>query len=117
MRAVGCVRSPLDGSSRWRSYAAVVNRTGPNPDPTRPPSPLVDALLARGLARPDPLRLGLDVGADGGLVDRGGRVDPRLLTVGPPRRGRLWESTAVPEIRQQAAGVATLLTRGVVRRA
>lgn len=103
-----------DGGSRWRRFVAVVNCTGPNPDPTRPPGPLVDALLARGLVRPDPLRLGLDVAAGGGLVDRGGRVNPRLLAIGALRRGHRWESTAVPEIRQQAADLAATLTRSNV---
>jgi uncharacterized NAD(P)/FAD-binding protein YdhS len=33
-------------------------------------------------------------------------VVPGLYAVGPPRKGTLWESTAIPEIRAQAAQVA-----------
>jgi uncharacterized NAD(P)/FAD-binding protein YdhS len=29
-----------------------------------------------------------------------------MWTLGPPRRGVLWETTAVPEIRQQAEALA-----------
>ncbi len=42
------------------------------------------------------------VGASGEGRDLG----LRLLAVGPPRKGTLWESTAIPEIRTQAAEVA-----------
>ena len=34
---------------------------------------------------------------------------PGLYAVGPPRKGTLWESTAIPEIRTQAAEVARLV--------
>ena len=44
-------------------------------------------------------------GADGAVV-------PGLYAVGPPRKGILWESTAIPEIRTQAAQVGrTVLAR------
>ena len=38
-----------------------------------------------------------------------GIVDERLLAIGPLRRGVLWESTAIPELREQAAVVAQRL--------
>ena len=80
--------------------ATVVNCTGPGgADRT----PLGRALLADGLARPDPLHLGLDVDPTGRLVAADGAVHPRVATLGPVRRGRFWETTAVPEIRAQAA--------------
>ncbi len=31
---------------------------------------------------------------------------PGVYTLGPPRRGEPWESTAVPELRQQAQELA-----------
>jgi uncharacterized NAD(P)/FAD-binding protein YdhS len=87
----------------------VVNCTGPLADVTRTDNPLLAALLRRGLARPDELRLGLDSTPAGEVLDAAGAVVPGLITVGPPRKGVLYETTAIPEIRVQAAEVATLL--------
>lgn len=88
---------------------AVLNCTGPLTDVTRSDDPLLLALRERNLAAPDPLYLGLACTTDGRLVDPGGRTRPELLVVGPGRKGVLWESTAIPEIRAQAAEVARAL--------
>jgi len=45
--------------------------------------------------------MGLDVSRKGALIARDGAISESLLTVGPARKGDLWESTAVPEIREQ----------------
>jgi uncharacterized NAD(P)/FAD-binding protein YdhS len=71
--------------------------------------PLLDALLRRGLAVPDRHGLGLRAGDAGALVSAGGAADPRLRLLGPLRRGELWETTAVGEIRVQAQAVAAAL--------
>jgi uncharacterized NAD(P)/FAD-binding protein YdhS len=68
--------------------------------------PLARDLLASGLAVPDAVGLGLRTAVGGALLDRGGLASRRLWTLGPLRRGELWESTAVPELRVQAADVA-----------
>jgi uncharacterized NAD(P)/FAD-binding protein YdhS len=88
---------------------AVVNCTGPLTDLDRTTDPLLQALRSRGLVAPDPLRLGLDSTLDGEVVGSDGRVVPGLYAVGPPRKGTLWESTAIPEIRTQAAEVSRLV--------
>jgi uncharacterized NAD(P)/FAD-binding protein YdhS len=88
---------------------AVVNCTGPLTDLDRTTDPLLQALRSRGLVAPDPLRLGLDSTPEGEVVGRDGRVVPGLYAVGPPRKGTLWESTAIPEIRTQAAEVSRLV--------
>ncbi|MEX0426317.1 FAD/NAD(P)-binding protein [Nocardioides sp. DS6] len=87
---------------------AVVNCTGPLIDVERADNPLLAALLRRGLVAPDPLRLGLSCTPAGEVLGRDGRV-PGLFTVGPPRKGVLFETTAIPEIRVQAAEVAGLV--------
>ncbi len=87
---------------------AVVNCTGPLTDVSRSEDPLLQALQARGLVAPDPLRLGIDTTPAGEVVGADGAVVDGLLAVGPPRKGTLWESTAIPEIRTQAAEVARL---------
>ena len=79
----------------------VINCTGPESDCRRLGNPLMSALLAQELARPDPLFLGFDVSLDGALIARDGTISPSLYSVGPARKGSLWESTAVPELREQ----------------
>jgi uncharacterized NAD(P)/FAD-binding protein YdhS len=85
---------------------AVVNCTGPQTDVARSENPVLRALVRSGLAAPDELRLGLSCTPRGELLDASGRVVPGLLTVGPPRKGTLFETTAIPEIRVQAAEFA-----------
>ncbi|GAA4379057.1 FAD/NAD(P)-binding protein [Nocardioides caricicola] len=93
---------------------AVVNCTGPLTDISRSTDPLLQALQTRGLVAPDPLRLGLDATPEGEVIGADGVVVPGLYAVGPPRKGVLWESTAIPEIRTQAAEVARLVLRANV---
>lgn len=92
-------------------YHAVVNCTGPLADVSRSDNPLLQALHARGLAAPDPLRLGLHTTIEGELIGTDGEVVPGLLTLGPPRKGTLWETTAIPEIRTQAAQIARRIVK------
>ncbi len=99
------------GKEHRLSVDRVINCTGPETDCRRLEDPLIAALLARGLARPDPLFLGLDVSSDGALVDRDGAVSRMLYAAGPLRKGSLWESTAVPEIRQQVSKLVEHLVK------
>jgi uncharacterized NAD(P)/FAD-binding protein YdhS len=87
----------------------VINCTGPEGGITRDSQPLLRELLASGLAQADALGLGLATAEDGALLDAGGRASEHLFTLGPPRRGELWEATAVPEIRVQARALAERL--------
>lgn len=84
----------------------VIDCTGLATDYTKLDEPLVRQLLEDGLARPAPMRLGLDCTSQGALVASDGQPSPRLFAVGPVTRGALWEIVAVPEIRAQAEQVA-----------
>jgi uncharacterized NAD(P)/FAD-binding protein YdhS len=84
----------------------VVNGTGPNTSIEMWRSELTRALLSRGLCATDELGIGLRCDPDGAVVDARGGVSDRLFTLGPLRKGDLWESTAVPELRVQAERVA-----------
>jgi uncharacterized NAD(P)/FAD-binding protein YdhS len=91
----------------------VVNCTGPEGDYRRVSSPLLLELIERNLARPDALSLGLDVADDGAVLDSQGSPSSFLYAVGPLRKGKLWESVAVPELRVQVAELASLLVSGL----
>jgi uncharacterized NAD(P)/FAD-binding protein YdhS len=94
----------------------VINCTGPNYDPRRSRDPLLASLLTQGLAVSDTLGLGLRTSAFGALLDAQGRCSRGLYYVGPMLRPDHWESTAVPELREHAARLASHLTSPVLRR-
>ncbi len=100
------------------SASRVVNCTGPDIDPARSTEPLVCSLLERGEARRDPLGLGFDCTPEGAIIDSSGVASGTLLAIGPPRTGSLWESTAIPEIREQAFHLSQAIERedALVRR-
>lgn len=88
---------------------AVINCTGPDSDYARVDDPLFRSLRERSLVRPDALRLGIDTDERGALLDACGVASSVLFTLGCPRKGDLWESTAVPELRAQASDLAARL--------
>ncbi|WP_161600967.1 FAD/NAD(P)-binding protein [Teichococcus oryzae] len=82
-RIIQCIGP--DGASAWRQGAPVAG------------------LMERGVVEVEPLGLGLRVAPSGQIADAAGSVVPGLAAIGPLTRGMLWEITAVPEIRAQAA--------------
>jgi uncharacterized NAD(P)/FAD-binding protein YdhS len=106
------VRIDHDGSSAELRAGWLINCTGGAADITAADDPLTRHLLDSGLARPDPLRLGLDADARGAVRDADGRPASDLVTLGPPLRGLWYETTAIPEIRDQAAALARHLLIG-----
>ncbi|MBC7987329.1 MAG: FAD-dependent oxidoreductase, partial [Sphingomonadaceae bacterium] len=88
----------------------IVNCTGPQGDVTRSREPIVAKLLARGLIRPDPMRLGIEVDARLRAVGGDGRPHPRLYAIGPMTRGAFWEIVAVPDLREQTWRLARALS-------
>jgi uncharacterized NAD(P)/FAD-binding protein YdhS len=90
----------------------LVNAAGPATDVTRAATPLLRDLFATGAARPDPLRLGIDAAASGAILDATGAPSDVLFTLGPPLKGLWYETGAIPEIRDQAARLADLVTGG-----
>jgi hypothetical protein len=65
---------------------------------------------AVGWPGPDPLRLGIGADPAGAVLDTAGRPSSSIFTLGPPLRGLWYETTAIPEIRDQAAVLARRLT-------
>ena len=87
----------------------MINCTGPRHDVRTLGNPLLDELLRPredgALATVTTAGLGLNT-ENGRLVDEHGSTAAPLWTLGALRRGELWESTAVPEIRTQALALA-----------
>ncbi len=99
------------GSLRHQALrvAKVINCTGPRTDYSKYQHPLFIHLLARGLIDHDPLALGISALPNGEVLRYRGESTARIFTLGAPMKGVLWESTAIPEIRQQAPELAKLL--------
>ena len=106
---VSATYAAATGETTTLQVGRVINCAGPGADYARITAPLLQDLLRRGIARPDPLQLGLDVSGTGALVSRDGAISRRLFAVGPPTRGRFWEMTAVPDIRRQCELLAATL--------
>jgi len=88
---------------------SVINCTGPQSDLNRLADPLMRSLLAQGLIRPDPLRLGLDLDPEARVLDNAGRPSGVISYTGPLLKARDWEGTAVPELRVAALRLADRL--------
>jgi uncharacterized NAD(P)/FAD-binding protein YdhS len=103
----GTLRIAKLGEVDVSGFDRVINCTGPSPVPTRGWSPLVDALLDRGAIRPHRLGLGLDMELTGRVVAAEGGSPAEIYAVGAARRGVEWEVAAVPDLRNQAARLAS----------
>jgi uncharacterized NAD(P)/FAD-binding protein YdhS len=86
----------------------VIQTTGLDTDIKRTGHPLLRQLLINRHIMADAQGLGVMAAADGRLQHSGGHW-PHLFAIGSLLRGTLWESTAMPEIRQHAHRLANQL--------
>ena len=118
-RVLECRYEPYCAEIRYRTRATgqesilwvdrIVNCTGPESDFRKLDDSLTRSIIMLGLGRLDALSLGFDVAEDGALLDANGTPSQILFAIGPLRKGCLWETTAVPEIRDQATTLARCL--------
>jgi len=87
----------------------LVNGTGPGTDVCSTRDRLLRQLLDAGLAAPDPHRLGIRTDGHGAVITAAGQPSSWLYALGPLLRGQLYETTAIPEIRDQASALASRL--------
>lgn len=100
---VDCVLRGMD-RTRHERFDWIINCTSPSFHLHE--SDLHGQLIADGLLMPDPLGLGYATAGNGAAIGVDGRVEG-LYLLGPACRARLWEQTAVPELRKQAEQLAT----------
>jgi uncharacterized NAD(P)/FAD-binding protein YdhS len=86
-----------------------INCTGSEQDYRRVDSPLLRSLFGNGWLAPNGLELGVRTVENGAVIGRDGVVLKWMYALGPMRIGGLLETTAVPEIRVQAAALAGTL--------
>lgn len=91
--------------------ANIVECVGISVNPRDSVNPILRNLLAQGLARTDPLGLGVDVTEDCAVIDRDGNASQSLLAAGPLTRGAFWEIGSIPDIRVQCREIAERIRR------
>lgn len=101
------LRTP-EGAESLHRFGAVVCGAGRLSDPRRFGGSLWPQLLGEGLVRPDPQGMGLQAAPTGEV--RGAPAG--LYALGSLLRPALFESTAVPELAQQAAALAARIAEG-----
>ncbi|OQP85178.1 pyridine nucleotide-disulfide oxidoreductase [Xanthomonas phaseoli pv. syngonii LMG 9055] len=105
-----CVRVSAGAASAGHALQldvqTLVNATGVEMRVQAMGNRLLQQLLGQGIAVAGPHGIGVDTGPDGSLIDADGRMQPQLRVIGSLRIGTLWESLAVPELREQAAAIA-----------
>lgn len=99
------------GATETLTVERIISCAGPGPDISRTDIPLIQSLFESGRAVPDPHKMGISTSTDASVVDSDGMPLENLHLIGPLRRGELWETTAIVEIRQQAEGLARKLRR------
>ena len=90
------------GQHHYLQTSVLINCTGPESNFEKVEFPLIKQLLQAKLICIDALKYGIEASVNG-------QIAPNLYTIGPPLKGILWETTAVPEIRLQAQQLALLL--------
>ncbi len=94
--------------------ARVINCTGPSMNYRKVNSALLQSLFSQGAATAGPLGGGFNCSEHGALIGKTGKASKILFNLGPGRLGNLLESIAIPEIREQAVALASILT-GCIR--
>ena len=84
-------------------------------DDLRPPALRLGLLSRDGLARPDPLGLGIDVDVQGRAIGRDGRASEKLFVAGPLARGTFGELMGVPDLARHARNIAESIARMDIR--
>ena len=100
-----------NGEQNYINCDVLVNCIASQSNFARIESELVKNRLGRGTIRCDAVSLGLDATPDGRLIDVNGVVSDKLRTIGTALKGTLWETTAIPEIRVQAAKLAETIAK------
>ena len=87
-----------------------INCTGPETDLSKAQGHFLNLCFEGGMLTQDPLKLGIVADIQSfEVLDAKGRKQTDLFTLGSLLKGELWESTAVNELRQQAAALARQL--------
>jgi len=91
----------------------VINCTGPQTNYSRINEPLIKNLLQKKVIEPGNLSMGIKAKENGAVYVQG-RPSSILYTLGPPLLGTLFETTAVPELREQVKNLSELIVEDLI---
>jgi uncharacterized NAD(P)/FAD-binding protein YdhS len=97
------------GKVKSENFNQVINCTGPNFNFEKQKQTLIKNLVEKGIICNAPVGFGINALPQGNLINKEGKPSEIFFTLGPPLKGILWESTAVPEIRVQAEKLVDFL--------
>lgn len=100
-------------SRNWEraAFDAVVIATGPAHGTVFETNSLLGQIGDAGLARPDPLGLGIDVDLGGHVIGRDGAVTETLFVAGPLARGTFGELMGAPDLARYVRNIAETIVR------
>jgi uncharacterized NAD(P)/FAD-binding protein YdhS len=100
-------------SQTWERqiFDTIVIATGPAHGTVFETNPLLRQISDSGLARSDPLGLGIDVDLQGRAKDRDGHVSEALYVAGPLARGTFGELMGAPDLARHARNIAQCIKR------
>lgn len=94
------------GEVTQAAFDAVITATGPAHGRVFADNPVLASLERAGLARPDTLRLGIEVAPDGRTIGAAGVPTPGLYVAGPLARGTVGELMGLPDVTNYAIRIA-----------
>ena len=100
------VSLPASPEKKTFRVSWLLNCTGPGAHNRHTTHPILRPMIEAGTLCEDELHLGLLTDSAGRALNCAGNPQPTLLVAGTLRKSTLWESTAVPELREQARAAA-----------
>jgi uncharacterized NAD(P)/FAD-binding protein YdhS/glyoxylase-like metal-dependent hydrolase (beta-lactamase superfamily II) len=91
----------------------IINCTGVQIDYRRSSDSLIANLRDQELLCPNHIGLGLETASNGAVLNAQGYPSNTFYTLGTPRKGHLWETIAVPELREQAQALAETILQSL----
>lgn len=101
-----------EGQQTRQIFHKVINCTGPESNYRKVRFPIIGDLIGRGKVKTDELGLGIQCTPEGKIINEQGDIEQGLWCIGPMRKSVLWETTALRELRGQAAELALLIAEG-----
>ncbi len=94
-------------------FTHVINCTGPETKIEKSGNELLLQLKQGGFIVQDDLQLGIEVNDSYQIINSQNKVDEKMFAMGGLLKGKLWESTAINELRVQAKMVAFFLNNSI----
>jgi uncharacterized NAD(P)/FAD-binding protein YdhS len=99
------------GRQHREEFDGMIRCVGPALNVSEAQTPLLQSLVAGGLAALVPHGLGIETTPDGHVVDGRGQPSSRIYGIGAVRRASDWETTSVPDIARHAQQLAREIAR------